>query len=123
MSKPQTLGGQLAAVARYLVERPDPDTAGLWPRAAALLARQSLETSLETLWITKVPGLETCSMRAQLACLPEYVDRSLGLRVGLAWSTLSASCHQHAFEVSPTAGELRNWITACEELDTAVAQP
>lgn len=123
MSQPSTLGGQLAAVARLLIERPDPETAGLWPRAAALLARQSVETSLETLWITHVPGLETCSMRAQLACLPEYLDHSLGLRVGLTWSALSVSCHEHAFAVAPTAGELRTWLSVCEELDAAVTEP
>jgi hypothetical protein len=118
-----TLAGQLAAVARLLVERPDPESAGLWPRAAALLARQSIETSLEALWVSSAPGLETCSLRAQLACLPEYINRDLALHVGLTWSGLSAACHQHAFELAPTAEELQVWIHCCEELDTTVVSP
>jgi nucleoside-diphosphate-sugar epimerase len=38
------------ADARRLLERSDPATAGLWPRATALLARQALELALHRLW-------------------------------------------------------------------------
>ena len=34
---------ELLAAARRLVDRPDAAMAGVWPRAAALLARQALE--------------------------------------------------------------------------------
>ena len=37
------------AMAQRLLDRPDAKTAGLWPRAAALLARQALEQGLDEL--------------------------------------------------------------------------
>ena len=41
------------AMAQQLLERADPKTAGLWPRAAALLARQALEQGLDEYWREK----------------------------------------------------------------------
>jgi hypothetical protein len=37
---------ELLAAARRLIERPDAATAGVWPRAAALLTRQALEQTM-----------------------------------------------------------------------------
>ena len=44
---------ELLAAARRLVERPDAVTAGVWPRAAALLARQALEVAMAALWAAR----------------------------------------------------------------------
>ena len=60
----------LITEARRLLERPDAMTAGIWPRATALLARQALEAALDDLWRVRAPGVEAGSMRAQLLCLP-----------------------------------------------------
>jgi hypothetical protein len=45
----------LLAATRRLVEHPDAGTAGVWPRAAALLARQALELAIAGLWAGR-PG-------------------------------------------------------------------
>jgi hypothetical protein len=108
----------LVTVARDLLERSDPMTAGIWPRATALLARQALEAALDDLWRIRAPGIEHCSVRAQLLCLPYYVNGAAELadRVGYAWAGLSRACHQHPYELSPTASELLGWLTTVEQL-------
>jgi hypothetical protein len=116
---------QLLDVARDLIQRPDPATAGIWPRAGALLARQALESALDEFWRQRAPGLERCSMRAQLLCLPSFlhVDGHDGLaeRTTYAWSRLSRACHQHVYELAPTAGELAAWIDIVDEFATCAA--
>jgi hypothetical protein len=111
----------LLAAARDLLQRPDPATAGIWPRASALLVRQALESALDDLWRRRAPGLEQCSMRAQLLCLAAYLnghdhDDDLAQRVSYAWTGLSRACHQHVYELSPTASELASWVDTVERL-------
>ena len=108
----------LVTVARDLLERADPMTAGIWPRATALLARQALEAALDDLWRLRAPGLEQCSARAQLLCLPFYLhgDEELAERVSYAWAGLSRACHQHPYELSPTSSELLGWLATVEQL-------
>jgi hypothetical protein len=105
---------RLLDVARDLLQRPDPATAGIWPRASGLLARQALEIALDDYWRRHAPGLELCSMRAQLLCLPSYLhgDGADGVaeRTAYAWIRLSRACHQHVYELPPTAAELAAWI-------------
>jgi hypothetical protein len=109
---------KMVAAARDLLERVDPMTAGLWPRAAALLARQALESTLDALWHIRAPGLEQCSARAQLICLPSYLgaDEELAERVSYTWAALSRACHHHPYELSPTSSELHEWIGTVERL-------
>ena len=113
---------ELVFAARRLVERADPMTAGIWPRATALLTRQALEAALDVLWRRRAPGLEACSARAQLICLPSYLhdDQELAKRVSYTWSGLSRACHQHPYELSPTSPELLNWIGTVEQLISRV---
>ena len=118
---------EILAAARNLLERTDPTTAGLWPRATALLARQALEGALDDFWKVRAPGMEQCSMKAQLLCLPYYFqapktpgpqDRSeahLAERVSYAWAGLSGACHQHPYELPPTSAELLGWLGTVEE--------
>ena len=108
----------LVSRARELVERADPMTIGIWPRATALLTRQALEAALDTLWRRRAPGIELCSARAQFICLPSYLqdDRELAERASYAWFGLSRACHQHPYELSPTSSELLSWIGTVEEL-------
>jgi hypothetical protein len=112
----------LAAAARGLVERADPMTAGIWPRATALLTRQALEAALDDLWRRRAPGLEACSAKAQFICLPSYLhdDHELAERVSYTWSGLSRACHQHPYELSPTSSELLSWIGTVEQLISRV---
>lgn len=107
----------LVAAARELIRRPAADTVGVWPRAAALLARRALEEALDRLWSRRAPGLERASARAQLACLPEYLgDRELAWEISYTWSALSNACHQHAYELAPTATELEVRLDAVSRL-------
>lgn len=114
----------LVTAARDLMERTDPATAGLWPRATALLARQALEGALDDFWKVRAPGLEQCSMRAQLLCLPYFLQAPspkpqadhLAERVSYAWAGLSGACHQHPYELPPTSAELLGWLGTVDEL-------
>ena len=110
---------QLVSVARDLIQRADPATAGIWPRAGALLARQALETALDDYWRQHAPGLERCSMHAQLLCLPQYLHgdnaNDLAERTAYAWIRLSRACHQHVYELPPTAAELAGWIDTVDQ--------
>ena len=113
---------ELTIAARKLVERADPMTAGIWPRAAALLTRQALEGALDVLWRQRAPGIEACSAKAQFICLPSYLhdDPKLAERVSYTWSGLSRACHQHPYELSPTSSELLGWIGTVEQLISRV---
>ena len=122
------LNPEVIAAARNLMERTDPATAGLWPRATALLARQALEAALDDFWKVRAPGMEHCSMRAQLLCLPYFLQdpktsgpqdlgqEHLAERASYAWAGLSRACHQHPYELPPTSVELLGWLGTVEEL-------
>ena len=97
-------------MAQQLLDRADPKTAGLWPRAAALLARQALEAALDEFWHSKKLTFEAKSgRRQQLICLREYLGAEAG-GVHHAWQALSRACHHHPYELVPTAGEIRQWM-------------
>ncbi len=66
-------------------------------------------------------------MRAQLPCLPYYLQASaqassrepqaddLALHVSYAWAGLSRGCHQHPYQLPPTSVELLGMIAVVEE--------
>jgi len=108
---------ELLGMADRLLRRADPATAGLWPRASALLALQALEATLLRLWKRRALDLQACSMRTQLICLRSYLDDArLAARAGHAWSALSRACHHHPYELAPTSGELQSWFSVVSEL-------
>ncbi|HLH71622.1 MAG TPA: hypothetical protein VKY90_22005 [Candidatus Dormibacteraeota bacterium] len=108
---------ELLAAGRDLVRQPRPTTTGLWPRAAALLARQALEEGLYRLWRRHEPDLEGVSnMRCQLVCLSLLRSQTLGDRVHQTWLALSHACHYHPYELAPTADELEGWMETVEAL-------
>ena len=99
------------AVAQQLLERADARTAGLWPRAAALLTRQALEETLDAFWLSRNLPLGGVPTRPQLICLGHYLeDEAQVAALTHAWNALSRACHHHAYEVAPTAEELSGWI-------------
>jgi hypothetical protein len=105
------------AMAQQLLARSEPDTAGLWPRAAALLARQALEQGLDDYWRAKGLPLHDCGTRPQLICLAEYLgDASLAGRAHHTWAALSEVCHHHPYELAPGQDELRAWLRAVADL-------
>lgn len=108
---------QLLAQARSLVSHHTPGTAGLWPRAAALLARQAIEAAMDQLWKARAPGCAELSARAQLTCLPEYLrEPALAGEVAFAWIALSEACHVRAYEMGPTAEELEARFVVVDRL-------
>jgi hypothetical protein len=101
----------LVSAARDLIHFDDPETAGLWPRAAALLGRQAIEAAMEDLWQLSAPGLEAATLRCQLLCLTYFLgDSDLAGRVHATWHGLSRSCHIQTYELAPTAAELEGWL-------------
>ena len=109
---------ELLASARSMIEHPAAVTAAVWPRAAALLARQALEVALKTYWSAKASGTEDTSMRAQLLCLEATLGGDeVARRAHGAWGALSRACHYHAYELAPTSEELRGW---CEDVEVVI---
>ncbi len=110
----------LVAAARDLARIETAATAGLWPRAAALLARQSLEAAMARLWAATAPGLERTSGRCQVLCVGTLLgDPDLGGRVTLAWNVLSEACHHRVYRLPPTASELERAFEAAWDLAEA----
>jgi hypothetical protein len=111
----------LVSAARALMRHGEATTAGLWPRAAALLARQGLELAMARLWDVTAPGLERTSTRCQLLCVGDMLnDRELGGRATLTWNSLSDACHHRVYELPPTASELNGALETVWELAEAV---
>jgi hypothetical protein len=102
---------EMLALAQQLLDRADARTAGLWPRTAALLARQALEQGLDDYWRAKDLPLDACGTTPQLICLGEYIgDATLAGRAHHTWSALSDACHHHPYELAPGQRELCAWI-------------
>jgi hypothetical protein len=108
--------------ARDLIRDDRASTAGIWPRAAAVLARQGIEFALSNLWQLRAPGLEYTPFRCQLLCLPAFLgDDGLAERTSLSYWALSRALHHHPYELAPTHSELEECITTAWELGNRVA--
>lgn len=115
---PESASG-LLAMAEAVMSRATPATAGLWPRAAALLARQALEAALDDYWLSRGLALGRCGTRQQLICLREYLPATDAGLVYEAWATLTRACHHQAYELAPTEPELRRAMAAVVGVATA----
>lgn len=99
-----------------LLDSPASAAAGNAARLAAVLTRQAAEELIdarcaELCNVLVVNG----SWRAKLAVL-KALDEAAAARVLVdSWHQLTAFCHQHAFELTPTIGEVR---AQCEALRT-----
>jgi hypothetical protein len=102
--------GELLDAARDLAARG-------FPRAAALLARQSLEGGLDGFWAVREPGVAEVPVRAQLACLSDYMnDKQAAGAIAFNWGALSHACHHQPYEPAPTDAELRERLDSVEAL-------
>jgi hypothetical protein len=109
------------AAAQRLLDRQDAKTAGIWPRAAALLARQALEQGLEEYWRSRGVALDTLATRPQLICLPRYLgNKDLAGRAAHTWSSLTRACHHHPYDLPPGHAELGNWLASVGDILTAM---
>ncbi len=111
-------------MARALLARPDLGPEGVWPRAAAILARQTLELTLTRVWSESgSPQMQLTSFRCQLLCLPVVLeDTELISEVRAAWFFLTRACHHHQYELAPVAAELEDWISKVEALLEAIGE-
>ena len=109
---------ELLAAAGRIVERPDAATAGVWPRAAAFLARQALERAMASLWAAepRAAGLAESPMRSQILCLTAFLALDTAARAAYLFAALSRACHYHPYELAPTAAELTRWLTETASL-------
>jgi hypothetical protein len=111
-------------LARDLLSRADPSTAGLWPRAAALLIRQALEEAVDAYWRARQLPLDSLPTHAQLVCLRMMAsDGAPPAHLHEAWGALSRACHHHPYELAPTAAELAAWIEVVERFAASSASP
>src|SRR4051812_46090467 len=101
----------LADASRSVLENPGQLPKATWPRTSALLARQAIESAVADYLAARAPGLETCSRATQFTCLPWYANNRATARLAFqTWAALSEACHHHAYDLAPTASELRAWI-------------
>ena len=107
---------QLAA-ARWFLDHADAGPAGVWPRAAAVLARQALGSGFAALWSIRAPGLAQTTARCQLSCLPSVLrDDATAGEAAYTWSMLSRACHHRTYELAPTASELQARLGAVQRV-------
>jgi hypothetical protein len=94
------------------MQRPGASLDGIWPRAAALLARQALEAAMAELWAAhrQTAGLPAATLRSQELCLTAYLDPAAASRITYLLAALSHACHYHPYELAPIAAELTSWL-------------
>ena len=115
---------ELLAAAKALMQRPDAPAAGIWPRAAALLARQAIEVAMAELWASQrqAADLSGSSMRSQVLCLTAYLDHGTAHRAAYLLAALSEACHYHPYELAPTAAELVGWLDETAQIVTRMQE-
>jgi len=115
---------ELLAAAMRLLDRPDAGNAGIWPRAAALLARQALEQGLDAYWRAKGLKLAAIGTKPQLICLAGYLpDPQIAGRASHAWSSLTQACHHHPYELATGHLELRALVSDVEAALASMGGP
>jgi hypothetical protein len=82
-------------------------------RMACWIARTALEAAVDNLLGARQRSAPSATMRSkltvlQVACGP---DDEIAARAHYAWTGLSVACHHHAFELAPTATEVRHFIS------------
>jgi hypothetical protein len=86
------------------------------------LLRLALEHALRDLWRVRAPELADASMRFQLLVLPKYLDAEMARRIDQLWRALSRVGHHHAYELTPTRGEILTWRQTVETALEAIEQ-
>lgn len=82
-------------------------------RAVCLLTRQAFEQVVDALLDAHHLGCPAASMRARLITLGQAYGsdpQHVAYRAEAAWSRLSAACHHHAYELSPSLNESRTLV-------------
>lgn len=115
-----TTGGPLTS-ARAVVQEPSIVPAGVWGRAAAILARQGLEYALRRRWAAvNWPAMADAKMKHQLIALPTYCEgfADLATEMRFIWAQLSNACHAGTYRLDPSPEQLLNWIDRIEHFES-----
>ncbi|HEY9413225.1 MAG TPA: hypothetical protein VIQ30_00570 [Pseudonocardia sp.] len=108
------------SVAEDLLRNPSILPPGVSARSCTWLIRLALERAMDEFWAGHAPPIRTASRRAQLLVFNRTINADLGQRYSQLWSELSNAAHHHAYELAPTAGELRTWHNAAHAVITAL---
>lgn len=98
---------ELLAYSQKLLAGSGTSTSGNSSRLAAVVARQAIEEFIDQRCIAVGAPCERATMRSRLALLKALDDPQRADQLASLWHQLSACCHQHAYELSPTVGEVR----------------
>jgi hypothetical protein len=85
-------------------------------RAAALLTRTALERIVEDHVSGMAEGLRDTSGRVHFICLGTLAGEQVAGEAAWAWGVLSTACHHHAYELTPTTGEVRHLLDVVIDL-------
>jgi len=105
--------------ARDLLGRHGLKATTLYPRAAALLARQALEARVRGEWRDHELPLAETSMTNQFHALRQLRDPRIAGEAYEAWAALSHVCHHHPYDLTPTPAELATLLDTVATLVTA----
>lgn len=83
-------------------------------RAAAVFARSALELVVDAHLSARGHDMSDASIRVRLICLRHFVGQEVGDSATVAWAGLSQGCHQHAYELSPSWGEVSHLVGLVE---------
>jgi hypothetical protein len=84
---------------------------------AAVLGRQALEDIIDHLCEQRFEPLgHPVVMRSRLIILAMVLDQDTARAMEIAWTGLSAACHHHAYELTPTTTEIRHLIDIVADL-------
>lgn len=120
---PEADAHALLSTARDLMRLENAGSAGVGPRAAAMLGRQALELAMDAVWDRTAPGMERMSLRCQRLCLGTLVnDASLARRVEWAWHVLSDACHHGVYDLPPAVPDLLSALEAVWALADSAAR-
>lgn len=103
------------ARADKLLDSPDRTVLGNSARLAAFLARQAVEDLIDAR-CAELTGVQVVvgTARAKLAVLKSLDTTRAGPVLIDAWHQLTAFCHHHAYQLSPTVPEVRAQCAAVE---------
>ena len=91
------------------------------PRTAAVLARLAFEDWLDEMSTWLPAGRERPTTISKLVVLGALRGAEAGESAKRLWYALSRTCHHHAYELQPSAAEVKRLVAAVRQLD--VHQP
>lgn len=110
----------LDATARLLATTSLP--LGARTRAAALLARRALESSVDEALRRAGARPDRASLSGRMLALPALIDdEALARRAFATWHALSEACHHHGYELPPSADELASRVHTVRQVVAALA--